>query len=139
MVFNTRPDQILYIIYRTWYERNINIGCFWKYSHPVRMIWKKHQNCFNPSLVSQDKIISVFQTKMRDKTKYDIIEEIPLEELESQVRVEGQFHIDCHVPIILRWLKIRSIQFFFNFRSNDPSCVRTLRWLVFFSWKFWDG
>ena len=32
--------------------------------------------------------------KMREKTKLKTIEEIPLEELESQVLVEGQFIID---------------------------------------------
>ena len=55
---------------------------------------RKHQNYFNPIPISQEEIISVFQTKMRDKTKYEVIEEIPLEEPESQVRVEGQFHFD---------------------------------------------
>ena len=55
---------------------------------------RKHQNCFNPRPVWQEEIISVFQTKMRDKTKYEVIEEIPLEEPESQFRVEGQFHFD---------------------------------------------
>ena len=32
--------------------------------------------------------------KMREKQKFKTIEEIPLEELESQVLVEGQFIID---------------------------------------------
>ena len=33
--------------------------------------------------------------KMREKTKLKTIEDIPLEELESQVGVEGEFLIDC--------------------------------------------
>ena len=33
--------------------------------------------------------------KMRENTKLKTIEEIPLEELESQVRVEGEFIIYC--------------------------------------------
>ena len=33
--------------------------------------------------------------KMREKTKLKTIEEIPLEELESQLRDKGQFVIDC--------------------------------------------
>ena len=33
--------------------------------------------------------------KMREKTKLKTIEEIPLEELEGQVRVEGEFIIYC--------------------------------------------
>ena len=34
--------------------------------------------------------------KMREKTKLKTIEEIPLEELESQVGVEGEFIIYCN-------------------------------------------
>ena len=33
--------------------------------------------------------------KMREKQKFKTIEEIPLEELEIQARVEGQFIIYC--------------------------------------------
>ena len=40
---------------------------------------------------------------------------------------------DMHVT--LRWLKIRTVQFFFNFSSKYPSRVKTLRWLTFFSSK----
>ena len=37
----------------------------------------------------------VLKMKMREKPKYKTLEEIPLEEIESQIREEGQFIIDC--------------------------------------------
>ena len=49
------------------------------------------------ALFSQIKIRSIPKIKMREKTKLEIIEEIPLEEIESklsQVKVEGQLSID---------------------------------------------
>ena len=36
---------------------------------------------------------------MRKKIKYDTIEELPLEELEGQIRVEGQFRFDLSLLI----------------------------------------
>ena len=40
-----------------------------------------------------------------------------------------------HMHVTLRWLKIRTVQFLFNFSSKYPSRVKTLRWLTFFSSK----
>ena len=47
--------------------------------------------------------------KMREKTKLKTIEEMPLEELESQVRDEGQFIIYCsHSYDIKQIINIKS-------------------------------
>ena len=53
----------------------------------------------------------------------------------AQKDIEG-----CHVTwwrmhVILRWLKVRTIQFLFNFCSKYWSRVKILRWLTFFSSK----
>ena len=47
----------------------------------------------------------------------------------------------CRVHVTLRWLKIRTVQFFFNFSSKYPSRVKTLRWLTFLArcmTSFWS-
>ena len=42
--------------------------------------------------VSDDKKLIIFlKMKMKEKTKIKIMEEIPLEVVEGQIRVEGQF------------------------------------------------
>ena len=41
--------------------------------------------------------------------------------------------------VILRWLKIRTIQFLVKFSLQYRSRVKVLRWLTFLVRKFWDG
>ena len=60
---------------------------------------KKTSELFKSKAGFTGKTLLVFQTKMRKKTKYETTEEILLDELESQVRVEGQFRIDFSLLI----------------------------------------
>ena len=48
---------------------------------------------------------------------------------------EGGVDTWRHLHVTLRWLKIRTVQFFFNLSSKYSSRVKTLRWLTFFSSK----
>ena len=45
------------------------------------------------AIFSQIKILTISKMKMKEKTKLKTIEEIPLEELESQISVEDWFVI----------------------------------------------
>ena len=47
------------------------------------------------AIFSQIKILTILKMKMKEKPKLKTIEEIPLEELESQIQVEGWFVIIC--------------------------------------------
>ena len=53
----------------------------------------------------------------------------------AQKVIEGGLYTWRHMHVTLRWLKIRTVQFLFNFSSKYPSRVKTLRWLTFFSSK----
>ena len=46
------------------------------------------------ALFSHIETRSIPKMKIREKTKLETIEEIPLEEIESQVKVEGQLCVD---------------------------------------------
>ena len=53
----------------------------------------------------------------------------------AQKDIEGCHVTFWHMHVILRWLKVRTIQFLFNFCSKYWSRVKILRWLTFFSSK----
>ena len=54
---------------------------------------RKQSEPIKPEPVPQKEILSVPKMKMREKTKLKTIEEIPLEELERQIRDEGELSI----------------------------------------------
>ena len=53
----------------------------------------------------------------------------------AQKVFEGGVDTWSHLHVTLRWLKIRTLQFFIYFSSKYPSRVKTLSWLTFFSSK----
>ena len=53
----------------------------------------------------------------------------------AQKVIEGDVDTWSHMHVILRWPKIRTIQFLFNFGSKYQSRVKILRWPTFFSPK----
>ena len=61
------------------------------------MIWlilkETARNCKNRATFSQNEIRSTPKMKIKEKTKLKTIEDIPLEELGSGIRVEGELII----------------------------------------------